>query len=106
MSSSSSLVLTGRMMSANRQSFSSQGCWHKMNSMSGWRMAWMKLLPSFQQVIQRGRVGPDHVDLGAAVGRVLVVDELVLAVVRMLVLVAVPVARALEDEPWGSGSWG
>ena len=39
MSSSSSLVFTGRMMSAIRQSFSSHGCWANMNSMSGWRMA-------------------------------------------------------------------
>ena len=44
----------------------------------------------------RRRVGPDHVDLGAAVGRVLVVVELVRAVGR-LGLAAPPVALALED---------
>jgi hypothetical protein len=54
MSSSSSFVLTGRITSASRQSFSSQGCWAKMNSMSGWRMARTKLLPSFQQVMKQG----------------------------------------------------
>ncbi len=54
MSSSSSLVLIGRMTSANRQSFSSQGCWASMNSMSGCRTALTKSLPAFQQVIQEG----------------------------------------------------
>jgi len=38
------------------------------------------------QQVTRGRIRPDHVDLGAAVGRVLVVDELVLRVVNSLSL--------------------
>ena len=44
----------------------------------------------------RRRVGPDHVDLGAAVGRILVVHELVGAV-GGLGLAAPPVALTLED---------
>jgi len=54
MSSSSSLVLTGRMMSARSASFSSQGCCAHMNSISGCCMARTYSLPEFQQVIHDG----------------------------------------------------
>ena len=41
-------------MSASRQSFSSQGCWAMMNSISSLRTAFTKLKPSFQQVTMQG----------------------------------------------------
>ena len=47
-------VLAGRMRSASRQSFSSQGCWATMVSMDGCCRARMYSLESFQQVIQQG----------------------------------------------------
>ncbi len=42
------------MMSAMRQSFSSQGCMATTHSMELFCKAWMKVLESFQQVIQQG----------------------------------------------------
>ena len=54
MSSTSSVVFAGRMMSAYRQSFSSHGCWATMHSMLGSFMASMVQLPWFQQVMRQG----------------------------------------------------
>ena len=53
-SSSSSVVEVGRMMSANRQSFSIQGCCTSTNSRFGWRSASWNSWPPFQQVDQQG----------------------------------------------------
>ncbi len=54
MSSVSNFVLVGRMMSANKVSFSIQGCCTTMNSMVGCRRASCISLPPFQQVSQQG----------------------------------------------------
>src|SRR3990170_1327626 len=53
-SSSSNEVVTGRTTSASRQSFSIHGCSARMNSIFGLLSAFMKLLLSFQHVIQEG----------------------------------------------------
>src|SRR4030042_683207 len=54
MSSTSNLVHDGKMISANRQSFSSQGCWASINSILGLRNASTIRLPPFQQVVHDG----------------------------------------------------
>ena len=66
MSSSSSLVLIGRMMSARMVSFSSQGCWTTMVSILGLRKASYGLEAVVPAGGAAGVVHPDHVDLGAA----------------------------------------
>ncbi|MBA7714559.1 hypothetical protein ES703_123585 [subsurface metagenome] len=54
MSSTSNVVLTGRTISANRQSFSSHGCWATMHSIFGFLIASIVSLPPFQQVVRQG----------------------------------------------------
>src|SRR5674536_246570 len=54
MSSTSRVVLAGRMMSAYRQSFSSHGCCATMHSMLSSFIASMVQLPWFQQVMRHG----------------------------------------------------
>ena len=54
MSSSSSFVLMGRMMSARTVSFSSQRCCTTRVSILGLRKAFTVRNPSFQQVVRQG----------------------------------------------------
>src|SRR4030042_691655 len=53
-SSDSNLVHDGKMISANRQSFSNQGCCANINSILGLLNASTKRLPPFQQVVHDG----------------------------------------------------
>ena len=60
------LVLTGRIISASRQSFSSHGCWATMHSIFGLLKGFYCLIAIIPAGSPAGGIGPYHMYFSAA----------------------------------------